>query len=84
MSLCNHCHCSPCSCYTAPFTLLPCDPCTTTTTCRIKLPAKCVTINGTTLELFLNCTNLLNYLYACIVADPAQYARFCALWAACD
>lgn len=62
----------------------PCNPCTQDTGCLVKLPSECVTINNGTLKDFLNCTNLLNYLYACIVNDPVQYAKWCLLWAACS
>lgn len=75
------CNQTPCQCYNAPS--VPCSDCTDTSICKIKVPAQCVTINNTTLDEFLECNNLLDYIYNCIVANPAQYSKYCALWAAC-
>lgn len=81
--MCNTCGYNICQCQPlVPVTT--CDPCTQETGCKVKLPSECVTINNTTIKDFLQCTNLLNYLYNCIVADPVQYAKWCALWAACN
>jgi hypothetical protein len=81
--MCNTCGYVTCQCPPLVSTT-PCDPCTQTTGCKVLLPAECVTINNTTVKDFLQCTNLLNYIYNCIVGDPVQYAKFCALWAACN
>lgn len=81
--MCIDCNQIPCGCYEQPPTTVPCEPCTQTTVCKIKITAGCVTIGETNVQEFLSPTTLLNYIYASIVADPVQYAKFCALWAAC-
>lgn len=73
---------TPCQCYTAPAPV-PCYTCTETSVCKIKVPAECVTINNTDLKTFFECGNILDYLYNCLVNNPTQYERFCALWADC-
>lgn len=76
------CNQTPCQCYTPPVSV-PCYTCPETEVCKIKVPASCVTIDDTTLDVFLECNALLDYIHDCIVNNPAQYARFCALWDAC-
>ena len=82
MSCCTACNATPCQCYN-PLIIAPCDPCSDTTACKIKVPAQCVTINNTTLDLFLAPSTILTYIYNAIIANPTQYTRFCELWAAC-
>lgn len=54
--MCTNCGFSPCNCSPAysfnwyNTTGYPCDPCTTTTVCKKKIPAKCTIYNGGVLD----------------------------------
>ncbi len=82
--MCSICGYVNCHCHSQHVTVTPCEPCVQTEGCKIKVPVKCVTIGNSNLEEFLKCTNLLDYIYNCIIADPTRYAKFCLLWAGCN
>lgn len=80
--MCLVCGFPDCTC--PPQKLPPCNPCEEDSGCNPKIAAKCITVNSTNVDVFLQCNNFLDYLYACLVANPDQYQKYCNLWAGCD